>query len=136
MFRHKNNPTDKTNVSDKKETDKAEPASVAGAGGKEYWRELLEKNLKWSQIIYEQNRKINRRLNWMVAGSWLKLLIILAPILLAAWFLPPLIKQYSEVYSSLLNTGTQAGTSQSLDQILKILPLNSAQQEQIKTMLK
>ncbi|MBI2444254.1 MAG: hypothetical protein HYV42_03375 [Candidatus Magasanikbacteria bacterium] len=55
--------------------------------------DLLEKNLKWSQIIYEQNRKISRRLTWLAVGSWLRLLILLTPIILGLIFLPPLVRK-------------------------------------------
>lgn len=40
-------------------------------------RELIEKNLKWSQILYEQNRRINRKLLWMLVARWLQILIVL-----------------------------------------------------------
>lgn len=40
-------------------------------------RELIEKNLKWSQILYEQNRRINRKLLWMVVARWVQVLIAL-----------------------------------------------------------
>lgn len=68
--------------------------------------ELLKKNLQWSQIIYEQNKKIKRSLNLMVWGGVLKWVIILAPIILGIIFLPPLLKPYWDQYSSLLGVGS------------------------------
>jgi len=65
-------------------------------------KELVEKNIKWSQVIYEQNKKIKSRLTWMVVGSYLRLAIIIIPIILALIYLPPLLKGVFSQYSSLL----------------------------------
>jgi len=54
---------------------------------------LVEKNNQWCQVIYEQNRKIKRRLTMMVVGNYLRLFIIVAPIVLAIIYLPPLIEK-------------------------------------------
>lgn len=51
-------------------------------------RELMEKNLKWSQILYEQNRKINRKLLWTAFARWLQVLVTIAAIGLAVWYAP------------------------------------------------
>lgn len=102
-------------------------------------KELLEKNLKWSQIIYEQNRKINSKLMWAAIGGWLRLALILAPLIWAAWFLPPLVSQFMKNYGDLLGgkaTSAQSVPSGSLEQIMKLLPLDPAKQEQIKALLK
>lgn len=136
MFRHKKNQADAiaapASIAEEKSKMKAEADF-----GKADLRELVVKNLKWSQIIYEQNRKINRKLAWSATANWLKLFIILAPLLVALWYLPPLIQKAAATYNSLLNpSAAGAGHSQSLEQILKLLPLNSAQQQQIKVMLK
>jgi len=74
-------------------------------------KELIEKNIKWSQVIYEQNRKINRRLTWLVVGSYLRLAIIIIPLILAVIFLPPLLEQLWAQYSGMLG-GLGGGTSQ------------------------
>src|SRR6266545_1099938 len=56
-------------------------------------RELLEKNLKWSQIIYEQTRKINSKLFWKTVWGWLLFLIFFViPTALSIWYLPTLIR--------------------------------------------
>jgi hypothetical protein len=100
-------------------------------------KELLEKNLKWSQIIYEQNRKINSKLLWTAIGSWLKVFLILIPLILAAIFLAPMAKNLSSLYSDLLTGGVpNTRTADSLEQMMKLLPINSAQQEQLKAILK
>lgn len=63
---------------------------------------LIEKNIKWSQVIYHQNRKIQRRLSWMVFGSYLKLFLVLVPIILGLIYLPPLVSDFLKQYGSLL----------------------------------
>ena len=97
--------------------------------------EMLKKSLQWSQIIYEQNRKIKSRLTMMVVGSYLRLLLILVPLILALIYLPPLFKQVWQQYNQLLGTvGNIAGpnnkemnqifsqiSGQQIQEILKLL---------------
>lgn len=61
---------------------------------KETLEELIEKNIKWSKAIYSQNKKIKSRLNMMAFLSYLKIFLIIAPIILAIVYLPSLIGQY------------------------------------------
>lgn len=70
---------------------------------------LLKKNLQWSNIIYEQNKRIQRRLTWMVVGSYLRLLIVVIPLIVAAVYLPPLLRDIMGSYQQVL--GTSAGGS-------------------------
>lgn len=149
MFRHKgqiDSAIEKNNLENKKEKDESEKVEekkeivldkkeekITESGIKE----LLEKNLKWSQIIYEQNRKINNKLLWTTIASWIKIVIIVVPIVLAIIFLAPMARNLSSFYSNLLlSGGANNKTPESLEQIIKLLPLNQAQQEQIKTILK
>ena len=100
-------------------------------------KELLEKNLKWSQIIYEQNRKINNKLLWASIGGWIKIVLVVVPLVLAVIFLAPMAKNLTSFYSEMLtNTNPVLKSSGSLEQIMELLPLNSAQQEQVKAILK
>lgn len=144
MFRHKNTPdspetaVDKSALENKSEDTK--PLKEKKEATVSDLRELLEKNLKWSQIIYEQNRKINSKLFWTAVANWIRVLLIAVPLILAVIFLPPLLKKALSGYSELLGGGT--GTSEkkinpsTIEQFLKMLPLNSIQEEQIKAMLK
>jgi hypothetical protein len=72
-------------------------------------KELLEKNLKWSQIIYEQNRKLNNKLLWAAIASWMRILLIVIPLIAALLFLPPLLKDVWSQYGDLL--GVSSGKS-------------------------
>jgi len=71
---------------------------------------LVEKNNQWCQVIYEQNRKIKRRLTMMVVGNYLRLFIIVAPIVLAIIYLPPLIEKFLATYGGLLGNLTGGGS--------------------------
>lgn len=142
MFRH-TKPSDRELVDKKLETEDKKSPILEVASAKEsskvdaqVLKDLLEKNLKWSQIIYEQNRKINNKLMWSALGGWLRLVLILAPLIWAAWFLPPLINQFMKNYGDLLGGKPGAVQSGSLEQIMKFLPLGPAEQEQIKALLK
>lgn len=76
---------------------------------------LIEKNIKWSQVIYNQNRKIQGRLSWMVFGSYFRLFLILVPIIVGIIFLPPLISDFMKQYGSSLS-----GSQQNLKEYLEI----------------
>lgn len=142
MFRHKNSTpvaAEQPALTKEKNTEKTVAPIVAEPITMDGLKDLLEKNLKWSQIIYEQNRKINNKLLWSAIASWIKTFLILAPIILAVWFLPPYIKNIWEQYGSLLgvkSSPTTVTNTQSLEQIIKLLPINSAEREQLKAILK
>ncbi|MBI5222705.1 MAG: hypothetical protein HY980_04420 [Candidatus Magasanikbacteria bacterium] len=65
-------------------------------------KDLIEKNIKWSQVIYEQNRGIKRRLTMMIIGGYLRLLLIIVPLILAAIYLPPIVKNLLGQYGDLM----------------------------------
>jgi hypothetical protein len=154
MFRHKNKPkkdvkqNDTTEKDNKKEKDSTKEKEVEvevvevnnqSGGSSDNVKDLLEKNLKWSQIIYEQNRKINHKLMWAAVAGWLRLILILAPLVLALLYLPPIAKSLWSNFDTL--TGYTQGTgnlnkSESLEKLLKVFNLNSQQKEQLKTILK
>lgn len=143
MFRHKekNNSTDKpAEIVEKKELPVKieEPVKVVQKTEQETIKELLEKNLKWSQIIYEQNRKINSKLMWQSIFGWIRVFLFLAPLVWAAWFLPGFIKNLQNTYGPLLGIkpAVQGSTTGSIEQLMKILPLDAAKQEQLKALLK
>ena len=100
-------------------------------------KELLTNNLKWSQIIYEQNRKINRKLFWASFFDYLKIALIVIPLVVGFFYLLPGINNLlnaADIFS-----GGKDGTSEqgaSLDAFLNQLPLDQAKKEQIKTLLR
>lgn len=108
-----------------------EPKANASTTAETETRELLEKNLKWSQILYEQNRKIKRKLSWLILLGWARFLIIAIPLVLALWFLPPLIRSLSVTYGNFfkdLSTGRVAPDS--IRQFMKFAPPAPALEKQ------
>lgn len=97
-------------------------------------RDLLEKNLKWSQIIYEQNRKINSKLLWITVAGWVRVTIILIPLIAAAIFLPPYLREIKENYGQWIST-LQGGKQASVNELINLLPLSDAERERIKGVL-
>jgi hypothetical protein len=86
----------------KKSVKSKESNTVAKESSGGSLQELLNENLELSKSIFEQNKKIKRRLTTMVVINYLKLAIILAPIIIAIIYLPPLLGQVLEQYSDLL----------------------------------
>jgi hypothetical protein len=76
----------------------------------------IEEMLKAQQVMLEkvmsQNKKIQRRLTIIVVAGYVKFLLILLPLIAAMFFLPPLVKQVTQQYSSLFNmsSGTTSTT--------------------------
>lgn len=99
-------------------------------------KDLVEKNIKWSQVIYEQNQGIKRRLTWMVVGSYLRLLIVVVPLILAFIYLPPLLKDLFAQYSGLLGglQGASKGGSALGGDINSII--NQVSPDQIQQIMK
>lgn len=101
-------------------------------------RELLEKNLKWSQIIYEQNRRIGRRLLLGSIASWVKWAIIIGALIWGTWYVWPLTKDLVSQYQALIG-GSPSGQKldpATLDKILRMIPLSESEKDQIKAMNK
>ena len=122
-----------------------EPPAAPGAAdtSPKALKELIEKNLKWSQIIYEQNRKINSKLFWAAAAQWLLVVILLAPLIAAIIFLPPLWRSFKVRYGDWLKLMTpsprQIGRAQpsgAVENLFNFLSLTPAQKEQLRAILK
>ncbi|MEA2065311.1 MAG: hypothetical protein U9O66_03415 [Patescibacteria group bacterium] len=65
--------------------------------------ELLEKNLKISRQILKLNQKTQRWIVWQKIKSAIYFVLIVAPIILAAIYLPPILSGLLEQYQELLN---------------------------------
>jgi len=63
--------------------------------------ELLRHNLEVSQEILEKTDIIKNYVKWQKVWSTVRLLLILVPILIGFLYLPPLIKNYLDQFSSL-----------------------------------
>lgn len=83
------------------------PPAISNSG--DDLKSLIEKNIKWSQANYQLNTKINHRITMMVVGSYLRLLLIVLPIILAIIYLPPLLSnvlgQYKGLFSAISSGG-------------------------------
>ena len=118
-----------------------EPVAQKKDTSPEALRELLEKNLKWSQIIYEQTRKINSKLFWKSVFGWVMfLLFVVVPTAFSVWYLPSLMRTLQSRYQpilSMLGAGgqTKPGALGSTEDILKLLPISEDQKALLKTML-
>lgn len=87
-------------------------------------------------MIFEQNKKIKRRLTLMVVGNYFKLLLIIVPLIIAFIYLPPLINQLLLQYNSIL--GGAGGGQLNLNSILgNISPQDTVKlQEMLKGVVK
>lgn len=93
-------------VIEEETTTVVEPAVVPEHPNNDELAVLIKKNIQWSEVLYQQNKKIERRLFWMAVGSYLRLAIILIPLVLGAIYLPPIIRQLLSQYDALLEVTT------------------------------
>lgn len=138
LFRHKSSPDAKEAAEPKEAPAAPAPETPKKEVNLSQVSELLEKNLKWSQIIYEQNRRLNNKLLWSAVASWLRFLMLAVPLILALWLLPPLYRELKDKYTQLLGGAgkVESFSPSSLNQLMKLLPLDAAAQEQLKAILK
>lgn len=67
-----------------------------GEEGRAQLQALLQENLKISKAILRSVEKTRRHIFLSQIANWLRLLLILIPIVLAAIYIPPLIKKLRE----------------------------------------
>jgi hypothetical protein len=91
--------------------------------------DLLKENLKVSQEILWFNKKTAHWIFWQKVKGWFYVLIIVVPIILAAFYLPPILKdlygEYQELWRMIFSGG---GGIQSIND----LNLNSEQVKDLK----
>ena len=78
-------------------------------------KRLLEENLKFSQAIYADTQKMRRYMFWSKMMSVIWIILVIGPVILAAFWLPsllgPLTSNYSQILGSDGSTPTPAGGS-------------------------
>ena len=67
-----------------------------GEEGRAQLQALLQENLKLSKAILRSVEKTRRHIFLSQIANWLRLFLILIPIVLAAIYVPPLIKKFRE----------------------------------------
>ena len=68
-------------------------------------KKLLEKNLELTEEIHRMVKSIKSHIFWQNVFSFLKILIIVVPIIIGIIYLPPLLKGVFQQYQSLLGGG-------------------------------
>lgn len=68
-------------------------------------KKLLKENLALNEEIYKMVKKINRFVIWQRVFGFLKLLIIVLPIVLGILYLPSILKDLLAQYQSILGMG-------------------------------
>lgn len=94
-------------------------------------KELLEENIKLSKDILRSTEKTRKYMRWMQVMSFLRVLIIVIPLVLAILYIPPFLSSLSDTFGKLYG-GEQfnileqlknpaGGANLNLDQIKKLL---------------
>ncbi len=64
---------------------------------------LIQKNIALSEEIAENLSHVRRFIKWQNIWATVRLLVIVIPLVIGFFYLPPLIREYLGNYSSLLN---------------------------------
>lgn len=81
---------------------------VDGNHSQESLHGLIEKNIKWSQVIYNQNKKIKHRLTMIVIGNYLRLFLLFAPIIFGILYWPEISASFNQYLNQYLGAGSQS----------------------------
>lgn len=81
-------------------------------GSHEEIRQLLEENIKLTKAILASTEKTRRHIMWSQVGSYLKLLLILVPLVWGFLYIQPYLKQTLSMYQELLGPGTTGAPGQ------------------------
>jgi len=84
-------------------------------------KKLLQENLKISRATLKMVEKIKKHLFWTQVANWLKLILIVAPIILAILYLPPLIEKWQEQVQGIFGPFGGVGAVQKLEDVGKTL---------------
>jgi hypothetical protein len=71
-------------------------------------KSLLEENLKYSKAIYASTEKMRRYMLWGQIFGFIKIFVIIVPLVIGFWYLKPYLLQVSETYQQLLGEGVGA----------------------------
>jgi hypothetical protein len=66
------------------------------------WEELLRANLSKNEEVLQLIRQVKSHIRWQVAWSFIRLFLIIIPIILGFIYLPPIVKDFLETYSFLM----------------------------------
>ncbi len=72
---------------------------------------LVKKNIQWNEVVYNEVKRVRRRLTFMSIGSYVRLILLLTPFILGFIFLPPLIRQMKGTFESIIQPGKNAEES-------------------------
>lgn len=68
-------------------------------------KRLLEENLRYSQLLYQDMARVRRFMFWRMIFGILSFLLILTPLVLAVLYLPPFLDRLYEDYQILIGGG-------------------------------
>jgi len=86
-------------------------------------KKLLEENLKLTAETHKMVKSVKSYMLWQNIFSFLKILIIVVPVVIGIIYLPPLLKDVFQQYQSLLGGGdglnSGSGSGNPLESLLK-----------------
>ncbi len=94
-------------------------------------KELLEENIRLSKAILASTEKTRKSMNWVKVMAFLRVLILVIPLILAILYLPPILNKLSDTFGNLYGgeqfniinqlKNPSGGTGVNLDQIKKLI---------------
>ena len=86
--------------------------------GSSHLEDLLKENLRYNRVIFSDIQKIKRHMLWRTIFNIIWLILILAPLLVAIFWLPEIISDFLKQFQEL--TGDSQGTLDLLKQLQQL----------------
>jgi len=74
-----------------------------GFSGIERLERLMQKNIEMTEEILDVSRKTKKYIFWGNVSGWLKILLIIAPLIIAIVYLPPILKDAFKQIQTLIS---------------------------------
>lgn len=86
--------------------------------GPNHLEDLLKENLRYNQAILADLQKVKRHMLWRTIFNIIWLILVLAPLLVAIFWLPEIISDFSKQFQDL--TGDSQGTLDLFNQLKQL----------------
>lgn len=83
-------------------------------------KKLIEKNLEVSEEILRISKKVKSYMMWNQIMNFLKLLVIVVPIVLGIIYLPPILKNLFSQYEEIMGISGTGITTPNLNELLNL----------------
>ncbi|MFA5047921.1 MAG: hypothetical protein WC516_02665 [Patescibacteria group bacterium] len=102
------------------EANNSSTPNLRGAGSVDDTKKILEEILSYSRAIYEDTQKMRRHERWRTIGNIIWIVLLVAPMVVALFWLPSLFSGITGNYQELLGSDNAAQPSNILNELKQL----------------